>query len=85
MPWRLCSAAEVLATETFCVSCSERLSQLYKLAQASKDAVDHLLRPEATRKEINTFWKSPETVAIIAEEDKLKSLVFAQMLQASSS
>lgn len=80
--------AQIIFFSVMCLihvlACSERLQQLYNLAEKSKDAVDHLLRPDASRKEINTFWKSPETVAIIAEEDKLKSLVFAQMLQASA-
>lgn len=63
---------------------SERLQHLYRLAKDSKSAVDTLLRPDATRREINTFWKSEETKSLIAEEDALKQLVFAQMLQASS-
>jgi len=46
--------------------------------------VDTLLRPDASRQEINAFWKSEETKSLIAEEDALKQLVFAQMLQASS-
>ena len=48
---------------------------------ASKSAVDTLLRPDASRSEINQFWKSAQTSAIIAEEDALKQLVFAQVFQ----
>lgn len=60
---------------------SERWRHLYKLAMASKSAVDTLLRPDASRSEINQFWKSAQTSAIIAEEDALKQLVFAQVFQ----
>ena len=49
---------------------------------ASKAAVDTLLRPDASRSEINSFWRSEETSAIIAKEDALKQLVFAQVFQA---
>ena len=48
---------------------------------ASKSAVDTLLRPDASRSEINQFWKSAQTSAIIAEEDALKQLVFAQVFK----
>jgi len=63
---------------------SDKLASLYNLAKKSKGAVDTLLRPDASRQEINAFWKSEETKSLIAEEDALKQLVFAQMLQASS-
>lgn len=63
---------------------SDKLSKLYNLAKESKQSVDTLLRPDASRREINAFWNSEETKSLIAEEEKLKQLVFAQMLQASS-
>ena len=62
--------------------CSERWRHLYDLALESKAAVDTLLRPDASRCERNSFWKSAQTSAIIAEEDALKQLVFAQVYQA---
>lgn len=63
-------------------TCSERWQHLYKLAKESKTAVDTLLRPDASRTEINKFWRSAETSAIIAEENALKKLVFAQVFTA---
>ena len=40
-----------------------------------------LLRPTASRIEVNQFWKSEQTATLIAEEEALKQLVFAQVLQ----
>ena len=64
--------------------CSDKLSKLFNLAKQSKGAVDNLLRPDASRQEINSFWKSEETKRLIDEESALKQLVFNQMLQASA-
>ena len=66
------------------VLCSDKLSKLFTLAKQSKGAVDNLLRPDASRQEINSFWKSEETKRLIDEESALKQLVFNQMLQASA-
>lgn len=63
---------------------SDKLSKLFTLAKQSKGAVDNLLRPDASRQEINSFWKSEETKRLIDEESALKQLVFNQMLQASA-
>lgn len=65
------------------VICSEALQHLFQKACDSKEAVETLLRPDATHSERSRFWKSEQTAALIAEEESLKQLVFAQMLQAS--
>ena len=66
-----------------CLCCSERLQTLFASSMESTKTVATMLAQSGGSIQ-QRYWTSPQTQKVIEQEEELRSVVFAQMLGASS-
>ena len=77
-----CQTLLVAALE-LCLCCSERLQTLFASSVESTQTVATMLAQSGGAIQ-QSYWTSPQTQKVIEQEEELRSVVFAQMLGATS-
>ena len=66
-----------------CLWCSDRLQTLFASSVESTKTVANMLAQSGGSLQ-QSYWTSPQTQKVIEQEEELRSVVFAQMLGATS-
>ena len=73
----------IAAVLKLCLCCSERLQTLFSSSVESTKTVATMLAQSGGSIQ-KSYWSSPQTQKVIEQEEELRSVVFAQMLGATS-
>jgi len=79
----LCCTNLLVLVRALCCHCSDRLQTLFTSSMESTKTVAAMLAQSGGSVQ-QSYWTSPQTQQVIEQEEELRSVVFAQMLGATS-